>query len=161
MRKKRHNWFEKCARVPPKVVIHVHHVDEEGFGGDVLPVFYLFIFFSIIKNTSSLSKSFIFLCIMIVFLVIFWPGRCILRTIQIEEFNVKVSKPIQVFSGGTEHFSLECMTCLSSGFSGLLMSSSSSFFILQCYSGYCEHKTFRKLNIFIERGKPEHQMTHL
>lgn len=126
MRKKRHNWFEKCARVPPKVVIHVHHVDEQGFGGDVLPVFYLFIFFSK-KKTSSLSKSFIFLCIMIVFLVIFWPGRCILRTIQIEEFNVKVSKPIQVFSDGTEHFSLECMTCLSLGFSGLLMSSSSSF----------------------------------
>ena len=87
------NWFEKCANVPPKVVIHVHHVDEEGFGGDVLPVFYLFIFFSK-KKISSLSKSFIFLCIMIVFLVIFWPGRCILRTIQIEEFNVKVSKPI-------------------------------------------------------------------
>ena len=40
------NWFEKCANVPPKVVIHVHHVDEEGFGGDVLPVFYLFIFFN-------------------------------------------------------------------------------------------------------------------
>ena len=35
------------------------------------------------------------------------------------------------------------------------------FFMLKCDSGYCEHKTFRKLNIFIERGKPEHQMTHL
>ena len=105
------------------------------------------------KKASSLSKSFIFLCIMIVFLVIFWPGRCILRTIRNEEFNVKVFPPILVFSDRTEHFSLECMTCLSPGFPGLRLSSCSSFFMLQCYSGYCEHKTFRKLNIFIRKGK--------
>ena len=90
VRKKRH--LTGLRNVPPKVVIHVHHVDEQGFGGDVLPVFYLFIFFN--KENSSLSKSFIFLCIMIVFLVIFWPGRCILRTIRNQEFNMKVFTPI-------------------------------------------------------------------
>ena len=42
--KKRH--LSGLRNVPPKVVIHVHHVDEQGFGGDVLPVFYLFIFFN-------------------------------------------------------------------------------------------------------------------
>ena len=31
-----HLW--KCVTAPPKVVIHVHHIDEERFGGDVLLV---------------------------------------------------------------------------------------------------------------------------
>ena len=88
--KKRH--LTGLRNVPPKVVIHVHHVDEQGFGGDVLPVF-IYLSFSI-KKTSSLSKSFIFLCIMIVFLVIFWPGRCILRTIRNQEFNMRVFTPV-------------------------------------------------------------------
>ena len=41
--------------IPPKVVIHVHYVDQQGFGGDVLPVQVL----HLLVHHDSLPRDFL------------------------------------------------------------------------------------------------------